>query len=367
MYYRKIPSYFIHFILFMFCLAYHNEALSSSHSTHHNPDERRSKIIISGYDLLYAGKYEEAIAYFNTLDAIEPGSPEGIFFQAFTLEFIMGQYRSQVFDDRLNIALEKTITKAKKAIKINPSARTYMFLGGAYGVKGVRQAILGSWWRTFINGQRANKYLKKAVEIDPTLYDCYYGIGSYNYWASKRLRRFFGFLFKDKSMLGIQQLHLSIEKGIFSPLPSKITLFRIYMEEKWYDKVIKLSKKILNEHPDALYPRWFYGIAFIRTKQWEKAIKNYQKILKLLEPVSIKGPESLIESWYYLGLSYYNLGEYQKAKKLLDKIPRYKGKVNLHLFFYENCINEGGKLLIKINNVLKDDHSVKGTIESNKK
>jgi tetratricopeptide (TPR) repeat protein len=315
---------------------------------HNSLDERKNEIIISGFDLLYSGKYEKALAHFKKLDQIDPVSAEGIFFEAFVLEYIMDQYRSQKFDDRLNIVLDNTIKKAKKAVKNNPSARNYMFLGAPYGVRGVRQGILGAWWRTFIDGNRAYKYLKRSVEIDPTLYDSYYGIGSYHYWSSKRLRRFFGFLFRDKRMMGIEQLHLSIEKGIFSPMPSKITLFRIYMEEKRYDKVIELAKEVSSEYPGCLFPKWYHGIALIRTTQWDQALKIYQEIMELLEPITVKGPESLIESWYYMGLCYYYLGEYEKAKVFLEKITPYKGRVNQNLFFYDNCIEEGEKLLKRV-------------------
>jgi tetratricopeptide (TPR) repeat protein len=301
--------------------------------------------------LLYSGKYEKALGHFKKIDQIDPESAEGSFFEAFILEYIMDQYRSQRFDDRFNSVVGDTIKKAKEAVKNNPSARNYMFLGAPYGVRGVRQGILGAWWRTFIDGNRAYKYLKRSVEIDPTLYDSYYGIGSYHYWSSKRLRRFFGFLFRDKRMMGIEQLQLSIEKGFYAPMPSKITLLRIYMEEGWYQKAINLVLEISSQYPDNLYPKWYHGIVLIRTKQWDKALKIYQEIIEFLEPITIKGPESLIESWYYTGLCYFHLGEYEKAKVYLEKITPYKGRVNENLFFYDNCIEEGEKLLKRVRGV----------------
>jgi tetratricopeptide (TPR) repeat protein len=267
-------------ILFISFLSYPVESISFLQQ-HDSLDGQKNEIIMSGLDLLYSGKYEKALENFKKIDQIDPESAEGNFFEAFVLEFIMDQYRSQRFDDRLNMVVENAIKKAKKAVKNNPSARNYMFLGAPYGVRGVRQGILGAWWRTFIDGNRAYKYLKRSVEIDPTLYDCYYGIGSYHYWSSKRLRRFFGFLFRDKRMMGIEQLHLSIEKGIYSPMPSKISLFRIYMEETWYEKVIELAIEVSSQYPDFLFPKWFYGIALIRTKQWDRALKIYQEIVEL--------------------------------------------------------------------------------------
>ena len=351
--YKKRFSFLLHVFLITCCLSIPAQGISSSHPTEKSLDERKKEVIFEAFQHLYPGRWEDAITVFKKLDDIDPASAEGIFFVAFTLEFIMDQYRSQVFEGRLEITLDKAIERAKIALVKNPSARNYMFLGGSYGIKGVRQGVLGYWWRTFVNGTLANRYFKKAIEIDPTLYDCYYGIGSYHYWSTKRLRRFFGPLFRDKRMLGIRQLQLSIEKGVFTPIPSKVALFRIYMEEKWYHKVIQLAEEVLNEHPGTLFARWYYGLAVIKTGQWAKAINNYQIILKLLEPVTLKGPESSVEAWYHLALAFYHVQKYQKAKALLEKISTFKGKVNPRLFFYDDYVKEGEKLLDRVNEALE--------------
>ncbi len=314
-------------------------------------DERKNEVIITGLDLLYADKYQEAIEYFKKLDEIDPDSPEGIFMQAFAMESYMDRYRVRdpELEEQLSIALKRAIEKAEKVTGIDPTARNHMFWGGAYGVRGIRQGKLGHWWNTFVDSRSSIKYMRMAVTIDPELYDCYYGIGSYNYWVSEKLGKYLPFF--DRRKEGIEQLK-STEKGIFARISGKLALFRIYITEKRYDEIFESAKEIFREYPDSLVGKWQYGLALIRTNQWEKAIKHYQGILELLEPVKIKGPEASIEAWYYLGFSYYNVGKYQKAKELLEKILPYEGEVNETLFFHENCMKKNRKLLKKVNKAL---------------
>ncbi len=318
-------------------------------------DLKKNEIILSGVDLVYSGQYEEAIEHLKQIEEIDPDCAESVFFEGFVLEFIQDTYRTQVFDDRLYAAAEIAILRAEEVVKKNPTARNYMFLGGAYGIKGVRDGILGHWWGAFRNGRKAFKNMEKAVEIDETIYDCFYGIGTYHYWAPRKLKRFFGPFYPDTRDQGIEELHLSIEKGIFSKRSAQIALYRIYIDKKWYDNVIEMSEKELETYPETLFPRWYYGVALVKTNKWQKALENYQTMLEILEPIEIKGIEASIDPWYHIGLCYYNIGEFEKAKEYIEKILPYKKTVNKDLSYYDDTdfIKEGEKLLKKINRALK--------------
>ncbi|MCH7781657.1 tetratricopeptide repeat protein [candidate division KSB1 bacterium] len=311
-------------------------------------EEEKNAIIAEGLKLVYSARYDEAIDHFRELDEIDPGSAEAIFFEAFVLELIMDVYRSQVFDDSLNSVVEKAITKAEKAVKLNPTARNYMFLGGLFGVKGVRKGILGSWFGAAMDGRKANKNFETAVKMDTSFYDSYYGIGSYHYWKTKKLKRFFGFFISDQREKGISEIIIAIDNGIFTETPGRMALFRIYIEEKRYDDVIELADLVLRETPDHLFPRWYLGIALIRTEQWKKAKDNYEHILTILPNFDFHGIEAEIEAKYYAGLAYYNLGNTENAQQMLEEIPSYKDKVNQHLFYYGNYIKDSRKILDKL-------------------
>lgn len=309
----------------------------------------KNTIVKKGLQLVYDAQYDAAIKQFRLLDEIDPFSAEGGFFESFVLELIMDVFRSQVFDDSLKIVVQRAIPIAEAAVKENPTARNYMFLGGLYGVIGVRKGILGSWFSAAMDGRKANKNFEKAIDIDPELYDCYYGIGSYHYWKTKKLKRFFGFFIPDHRERGIEEINFAIEKGIFAETPGRMALFRIFIEEKRYEDVFDLAEIVLTENPDHLFPRWYLGIALIKTEQWEKARDNYDTILGILPGIEFHGVEAEIEAKYYAGLANYNLGETIRAKQLLENIPQYKGRVNQHLFYYDDYIKKSSALLKKMN------------------
>jgi len=220
------------FVLAALCLSWCSFSFTtlSPQVSSESLDEQKNAIIKDGLKLVYSARYEDAIRQFRTIDAIDPECSEGLFFEAFVLELIMDIYRSQAFDDSLSAVLERALPRADAAVSRNPTARNYMFLGGVYGVRGVRSGVLGNWWGAALDGRRAFKHMERAVEIDSTMYDTYYGIGSYHYWRSKKLRRFIIFRFlPDEREKGIKELKLSIERGIFAKTPGRNALFRIYV------------------------------------------------------------------------------------------------------------------------------------------
>jgi len=314
-------------------------------------EEQKNLLIKEGVKLVYSAQYSEAIQHFRKLEEIDPDCFEGEFFEVFILELMMDIYRSQVFDDSLSAVVERALERAHDMTEENPTARKNMFLGGLYGVRGVRKGILGHWLGAALDGRRAFKYMEKSVWQDTANYDCYYGIGSYHYWRSRKLRKFFPFL-ADERQMGIDELYLSIDKGIFARTPSRMALFRIFIEEEQYQNVIELADMMIAENPDHIFPRWYYGIALIKLRKWKKAIENYTFISNYLESVPYSGIEADIEANYYLGLAYFNLKEYRKSQEYLKNIPKYIEIVNKNLFYYDDYIEESADLLKKIDKAL---------------
>ena len=157
-----------------------------------------------------------------------------------------------------------------------------------------------------------------------------------------------GFFISDRREQGISEILNAIDNGVFAETPGRMALFRIYVEEKRYDDVFELADIVLSENPGHLFPRWYLGIAFIRTEQWGKALDNYRHILTILPDFDFHGIEAEIEAKYYAGLSYYNLGNTEDTQKMLEDIPSYKDKVNQNLFYYGNYIKESQKILDKL-------------------
>lgn len=318
-------------------------------------NEKEVIIIRTGIDFLCNGKFDEALDVFDDLKYNNNDSLASNLFKAISYAYIMDEYRSTKFDSAFSQYSNNAIRIGEKMLasdKKNP--KIHLYLGGAYGIRGMRKAMLSDLWSGISDGLKAHKLLHKAVELNPDMYDAYYGLGMYHYWKSKRaytIIRVFGWLFriKDEKEKGIQELFLAMEKGHYAKFPSMQALFRIYIEEKKYDEVISLGMEYKEEFPNDIFYKWFVGMALVNKQRWIEGLEIYDEIEKNLNSVDFHGPEADVECWFYKALCLYHLGSRGEALALCKKIDEIKEVVNRRVFFYEDYVENNSELMLKIN------------------
>ena len=240
------------------------------------------KIFFEGVNHLYRDEFESAFAKFDSIRSLKPDDPMGYFCKAFVYDYIMDEYRTLFFMEQFDEEVETAIKKAEELEeKGHHSSEMYLFTGGAIGMRGIRRAMIGNWFGAFTDALKAAGKLTKSVEIDSTMYDAYFGLGTYHYWKSVKSKIFWWLPFiGDQRQQGIDEIKLSIEKGKFTPIPSEVSLLRIYLEEKNFDEVIKLADKLMKSH-DNINSLWFKGYALIYSEQWSESIDIYNFCLTL--------------------------------------------------------------------------------------
>ena len=318
-------------------------------------NEREVIIIRTGINFLCNGKFDEALDIFDDLKYNNNDSLASNLFKAISYSFIMDKYRSTKFDSAFFQSSNNAIKIGEELLssdKKNP--KIHLYLGGAYGIRGVRKTMLGDLWGGISDGLKAHKLLHKTVELNPDMYDAYYGLGMYHYWKSKRaymVIRIFGWLFriKDEKEKGIQELFLAMEKGYYAKFPTIQALLRIYIEEKKYDEVISLGMEYKKEFPNDVFYRWFVGMAYINKQRWKEGFEIYDEIEKNLESINFNGREADVECWYYKAICLYHLGRKEEALMLCKKIDEIKEVVNRKVFFYGDYIEMSSELMSKIN------------------
>ena len=310
------------------------------------------RLFIDGVQLTFRDQMSEALSKFDSISTLEPEDPIGPFCKAFVYDLFMDEYRSLKFMDEFDREVIHAIELAEKRVKNgNKAAETHLFVGGVYGIRGVRKAMLGDWWGAYKDARKGIKGVRKSVEIDPEIYDAYFGIGSYDYWKSVRMKMLFWLPFvSDDREKGIKELYLSIEKGKFTPLASRTGLLRVFVEEKRYEDCIKLADELMSDYEPDLHARWFKGYSLIKLERWEEAFELYNEIYSLLTAKDFHGPAGKVECWYYLSLCNYHMGNKQEASNLLDKVFSLRDEVNEKIFFYENIFTEAENLRIQIKN-----------------
>jgi len=308
-------------LLFLFLVFLSQDAFAPSLCRSEGPiSEEIDSIIFKGIDLVHHEKYDEGITEFKKIIDSYPDEPLGYFFMAASYQNLIDNYRNEKykpdFEKYIELAIDKGEAKLKKSYN---SAEIYFYLGGAYGYRGIYRSFRGNWWGAFMDARRARPLLEKALKLKPDLYDAYFGLGAYHYWVSAKAKIFRWLLFiGDHRKQGIKELYLAVEKGRYASLEAKVSLLRVYYEEKDYDLILKLSQELENDFENLPFRSWFAGLAYISLSKWDLASQNFEKLLSFFKASPYYHLVGEMECRYWMGYIYYQKGEYKKSLEMVN-------------------------------------------------
>jgi len=134
-------------------------------------------------------------------------------------------------------------------------AEAWFYLGGAYGARAQWQALRGERLAAAREGKRIKQALERALELDETLHDAYFGIGLYHYYAdvapttAKMLRWLLALPGGDKEE-GLRQMLRARQSGELLQDEADYQLHLIYLwYEKQPDRALTLLKGLAQAHP----------------------------------------------------------------------------------------------------------------------
>jgi len=283
-------------------------------------------IIFRGLTLVYADSTLAAVDQFKKLIDLFPDKPIGYFYASATLQTMMDDYRNYTYPDEFNRYLNQAIKAGEDGKKKgNLTAFDYLYFGGAIGFRGIHEALTGDWVGGFVDGLKGRNHLVKALEIDSTLYDVYYGLGAYHFWRSLKSKSFWWLPFiGDNRQKGIDMIKLAIEKSKYAKQDAKLALVRIWVENKDYDKAFKMIDDLFKIYPNKPYLLWFYGRAQFETNNDSGAIQTYQNLLGALVASPYYNPAGEVECRYDLAQAYYCKGDFQNCSAQIDTIFTFK-------------------------------------------
>jgi len=295
--------------------------LSSEITSSSQINSEIDSIIFKGIDFIHQDKFDSGIAEFKKVVTLYPDEPVGYFFIAASLQTLIDDYRNEKYKADFEKYIDLSVEKGDKKVEQDPnSALDHFYLGGSLGYRGIYRSFHGNWWGAFRDGGKAHSHLKKAVELNPNLYDAYFGLGSYHYWRSVKSRLFWWLpFFGDERKKGIQEIMLAIQKGKYAKDEAAYSLLRIYLEEKDYPSVLKWSQEVKRINEDDPFRLWLTGFAFIGLKNWTEAQKIFLDLLNVLKSSPYYDPAGEYECRYWLAYIYFNLENLQPAQEELNK------------------------------------------------
>lgn len=202
--------------------------------------------------------------------------------------------RDPLFHARVDAAIEA----AERWTEREPQrAEAWFYLGGAYGARVQWQVLRGNQVAAARDGKRIKDALERALALDPSLQDAYFGIGLYHYYAdvappAARLLRWLLLLPGGDREQGMEEMQRTRTGGQLLRGEADYQLHVLYL---WYEKqperALELLRDLRDRYPhNPLFLQLIAGIEDTYLHDPAASLRRYDALLGLAENGSVAEP-----------------------------------------------------------------------------
>ncbi len=226
------------------------------------------------------GDYSAATDTFNRVIPSSPERPEGYFFKASVFHILKGHIRRKDYYETWRKNTEKARSLSEELLDKNPDdTRALLIAGLTEGMRIVDALDNSSYLSAFLRAGAMQKYLGKAVELDPKLHDAYYGLGIYHIRGStESWVRMFRFFIGDTSELGRTYLRRAVDGNGWITNSARLALVWALYRVKKFKEARKDVEFLRARYPkNALYDI-AYAESFFIAEDYPRARAEYVKL-----------------------------------------------------------------------------------------
>lgn len=268
----------------------------------------------AGFNALYNMDYQTARSHFARLAQVSPEHPAGYFYLAtnYWLELLNSTrrlqsnlYNSDSFyaetQDKVDARIDRefkgladaALKRAENAVKVNSRDPEAIYYQGA--IHGLIASYEATVTRSFLsalrNGNKAMDLHKKVVEIEPTFWDAYLTIGTYDYIVGslplpvKVIAAIGGF--RGSRNRGLEELHLVTERGKYASDDARVVLLALYGREKRYDDILKTLDSLSGKYPQNYLFKIERANALVKLGRSKESNAIFEELLKSKEATKV--------------------------------------------------------------------------------
>ena len=266
-------------------------------------------------------QYDEAKAVFKELKDKYPKIPLGYIYLAAT-EIAAGydgalEFNTGYIEKNLDSAEHLAVSLIDKNDK---DPWNYYFSALAEGYYAYFYALKKNWLPALNNGLNSISSFEKCLNIDPRFYDGYTAIGTFKYWRSRKTEFLSWMPFvENEEQKGINLLLISTNHFSYNEYMAFYSLIWIYIDQKKYEKAVKLADKALSKYPKSRFFKWSLARAY-ESVDLNKSVEIYSGLLASYEKVPDSNHYNEIVLKHILAQKYFKLGDNKRALKLCDEI-----------------------------------------------
>lgn len=242
------------------------------------------------------------------------------------------EYEFETSDDKQRKVFEKilddSISGIQRWMKKNPKdPNAYMGIGALYGLRALFAMRNRSWVTAYFSGRKAIKNLEKSLELDPTYYDAYFGLGIYQYFAGtlpaviKVLAKIVAI--KGNPEEGVKQLNLAREKATFTSDSAKLILIEVQNTRgsKFYNpaKSLEFIRQLRAKYPNNPLMRYVEVICLYETGQFDEVTAQANEFLNLIGTDPFYKDIYIARAYTALGTSQMAKGNWEAARAIFEQ------------------------------------------------
>lgn len=272
-------EHLVHFkfilLSFLFLLAFNGIILPQTY-----PDKTVHKMLKTGIDLIINQYYDEAEKVFSNLDNIRKDLPLGKVYLAAVLIAKSYDYQTEYDDKRINNYLISAKKISERLLNQEPDNIWYKyFYALSEGYFAYYDALQENWLNSFSTGLNSVSAFEDCLESDNQFYEAMIALGSFKFWKSKKTEflQWLPFV-DDEKETGISYLNIAIKHSGYNSHLAAYSLVWIYIEQKQFDKAVKLAQIVLKNYPESRMFKWGLARA-LEDVNPEKSISVYYSIL----------------------------------------------------------------------------------------
>ena len=282
-----------------------------------------------GMDLTINNRFDDAAEIFQKKISESKNNYKAYFYLSATLNSKMTHFENEQEKEQFESAVDSTIKFTQNLLiesKNKPDsvkAELLFYQGSAYGYRAYFQGRNSQWYAALKNGIKANSLLNEALETDSTFYDAYFGIGTYKYWLSSKIKFILWLPFvSDTREEGIAFVKKAIEKNCNAKYMAMHQLIYILIDYGHFDEAIYYGEKVIEKYPESQFMWWAAAHAFFKKPDLENAELAYLKLEQLLSQDKNPNPTHILNCQLKLAKIYYESGKtdlcLQKSKKIIS-------------------------------------------------
>lgn len=272
-----------------------------------------------GINGVYSLDFDTAQKNIQKVFDVYPDHPFAHFGNAM-IEWSRYEYQFEKSDDKQQKVFEKKLDDSIDGInrwqKTHPDdPNAFMGIGALYGLRAMFNMRNRNWITAYFSGRKAISNLERSLEIDPTYYDAYFGLGIYQYYAGtlpsviKILAKIVAI--KGNPDAGVAQLNEAREKALFTADSAKLILIEIQNTRgsKYYNPALSLQyiRQLRTKYPQHPLMHYVEIICMFENGLYDDVIEQGNVFLQRI------GKEPFYQD-IYISRAYTALGTAEMAK-----------------------------------------------------